>query len=144
MDFSLLPEAISVQEQAVAAATMGSPNLVVASKKDVPQSLPSGDLSEEVVHTPAAKDLLSLASLNNFSQTSEINRPAVDLVEDDLHMRLSGPSSGLRKEKHSSGASSLVEPIWENVSRNPQPQKRELDTDEVHNSQRRGHKTLKV
>lgn len=128
-----LQEAIMLQGRLGAEAKLGSPYWLEPSpaKERIPSPPSTTEEPEQEV-----MNLLSSSSIGNLLHRHEI-RPALDLVEEDLSMRLSGPSLG----------TSLVQvhtksPATSSLS-NAQP-KGISDMEEVQESRSRGTKARKL
>jgi len=111
-----------------ASAKPGSPNWMESSpvKERMPSPVSATEEPEQEV-----MNLLSSSSIGNVPHRLEI-RPAPDLAEEDLSMRLSGPSFG----------TSLQNPLTQKAGTLSQP-KASMD-EEVQESRSRGSKARKL
>lgn len=94
-----------LQERVESASMIGSPRWLEKDRVPEPVSSPPRDEpaqdpeqepeEEPETSSPAAKDLISSSSIGNFALGRDDPRPSLDLADEDLSMRLSGPSSSV-------------------------------------------------
>ena len=104
----MFAEAVLLQERIESASMINSPRWLAKDRVPEPVSSPPRDepAQESVpepeeadeedapeTSSPAAKDLISSSSIGYFPLRRDDPRPALDLADEDLSMRLSGPSS---------------------------------------------------
>ena len=96
-------EAVLLQDRVESASMISSPRWLEKDRVPEPVSSPPRDEpaqdpeqepeEEPETSSPAAKDLISSSSIGNFPLGRVEPRPSLDLADEDLSMRLSGPSS---------------------------------------------------